>query len=77
MKSELITEVMNKLIGDIEPIGECYHDEESHKNLEIAIDVCEDLIESIYHISRLVDAREGSKAKSGELAKKFIDNIGN
>lgn len=49
MKSEVIIEVIDRLIGSIEPYGSTQIDAERLENLEILLDVMDEYIKEIIH----------------------------
>lgn len=75
MKSETIIEVVEKLIGRIDPVGESNFDEKSYKNLEKAIELARHLIWEIHYVSRNSDRYEASMKRSGELAENFMQQL--
>lgn len=71
-----IYEIVQRLIGEIEPRGESYTDEERYKNLQEAIELAESLITDIQYVARNKECPEYSKQKAGKLADKFLRQTG-
>lgn len=76
MKVEIILEVLNKLIGEINPIGETNIDNERFNNLMTLCSVTESLLYQITQNS--IDNKnrpEYSIKRSGEYANQFLRNL--
>ncbi len=69
-------DVVNKLIGKIQPIGESHNDEIRFKNLEAMTHLITGLIQDVDRVAyENRDRTEHSMKKAGEFAQKFLDNI--
>jgi hypothetical protein len=68
-------EVVNKLVGPIEPIGETNADNLSFENLIAMTNLVDKLLFAIDRVSTLKDRPEYSVKRSGELAHKFINDV--
>lgn len=68
-------DIVRKLLGPIEPVGESNADERRLKNLEATIEVVENLLDDIRSAARSVDCFEHSMAVIGKRAKRFLDEI--
>lgn len=72
-----IHEVVKKLIGPIDPVGETNTDNNRFKNLEAMTELVDALLRDIDVVT--VDnlgRPEHSRNKAGEFASKFFDRIG-
>ena len=76
MKAETIYEVVKKLVGHIEPIGETRTDERRLENLTKTIILVDKLV---FDIGLVADGNknriECSMKKSGKLAHKFLHDL--
>lgn len=73
---ELI-DIVNKLTGKIEPVGESNTDEERFKNLENMIELMKQLhtqIDDIAYYNK--DKQEYSMKKAGNAANDYLDYLG-
>ena len=73
LSSEQIVEVINKLVGPINPIGESNTDSKRFENLELLCDVVNQLvtkIDKVSHDNR--NAHESSIQKCATFAKEFL-----
>ena len=80
MNSETILEVINRLVGDIEPYGESHHDEIAYDNQEELIYIIQELIDALGANSRYKNRVQYSVKEIGERAydslKDLYDIIG-
>lgn len=80
MNSETILEVINRLVGDIEPYGETYHDEKAYDNQENLIFITKELVNTLVINSRYKNRVQYSVKEIGERAydslKGLYDVIG-
>lgn len=72
MKSETINEVLDKLIGKIEPVGETNIDSERFENLKTVIGVVDDLLIRIEEVAQYKNYQEHSIKRSAEFAEKWL-----
>ena len=70
-----IYDIIKKLIGPIDPIGETYEDNERFENLKATTKLVNQLLFKIYTVSYNKDKVEFSMKKSGEFAHKFLKTI--
>ena len=75
MNSETILEVINKLVGNIEPYGETYHDEKAYNNQEELIYIIRELIGALGANSRYKNRVEYSVKKIGKRAYNSLKNL--
>ena len=76
MNVEIILEVLNKLIGEINPVGETNIDNERFNNLMTLCSVTESLLYQITQNSiDNKDRSEYSIKRSGEYANEFLRNL--
>lgn len=75
MNSETILEVINRLVGDIEPYGETYHDEIAYNNQEELIYIIRELIGILGRNSRYRNRVQYSVEKIGERAYNSLKNL--
>jgi len=68
-------DVIGKLLGPIEPVGETNEDERRYKNLDATIELVEKLCYDIYCVSRNKDRQEYSMKRAGITADKFLKNL--
>ena len=77
MKSEQIIEVLNKLIGPIEPVADSAIDSDRKKNMELYIEVFKSMHMSIDDIAyRHSESIYHSQKEIGQMAKKQLDEMG-
>ena len=77
MNKYTLKEVVMKLVGEIDPIGETNQDSLRFDNLKEMIEMVDQLLGSIDYVSELnKDRDEASMKKAGEYAHKFLLEIG-
>lgn len=70
-------DVVTKLIGAIEPVGESNEDKERLENLKSTIQLTDLLINEIGKVAHAnKDRAEESMKKAGDVASEFYDNLG-
>ena len=74
MKVELI-EVVRKLIGPIQPVGETNADSRRLANLEVLLDILGDLLEDVREAARQSDRSESSVRAIGYKARDFLNEL--
>ena len=67
-----LKDVVCKLVGPIEPIGDSTLDECRYVNLQVMIALVEELFADINYVSTNRGSQEGSRDKAGKLADQFI-----
>lgn len=71
-----IHEVVTKLVGPINPVGEAHTDEKRYENLKVAIDLTAQMISEIRDVAMdNKDRHEHSMRKAGKLAAEFIASL--
>ena len=73
--SHEITKVLEKLIGDIKPIGDTYHDDVAYDNLLTHIEVTTWCLERIYEVAEYNDRTEWSTQRSGREALEYLSKL--
>lgn len=73
MKAETVIEVVEKLIGDVEAVGETNHDEDAFINLGLMKGVCDALLVDIYESSK--NRHEYSMEKVGRSAYMYLKDL--
>ncbi len=68
-------EIIKKLVGPIEPIGETNEDDRRYENLKTMITLVDSLLFDIDMVSIESDRIEYSMKRAGEKAKKFMEDI--
>lgn len=72
---ENVKEVIDRLLGEIEPYGDSDIDEVRLNNLEQTIEVTEKLIDEIIIIASYKDRPEWSMSNMGVTANEFITRL--
>lgn len=72
METQIIIEVLNKLIGEIEPQGETNIDNKRFQNLKTLSGVLEYFTYKIHEVSRHKDRAELSMKRAGIFASEYI-----
>ena len=70
-----IVDVVRKLIGPIEPVGETYSDEERLENIKTMTALVDELLHDLNEVAGYRVCHEYSKKKAGEYARSFLQNI--
>lgn len=69
---ENIKEIVQKLVGSIQPSGESNLDTQRLENLKVMCNLVEDLVMEINYVSRDKDRYEASMKEMGVYADKFL-----
>lgn len=69
------SEIVRKLIGNINPVADAAIDKERLENLEVYLQLFEDMLLDISFVAREKDSPYASTRKIGEIADKFLQNI--
>ena len=70
-------EIVKKIIGEINPIGETQTDDERFENLKAMTELVDQLISDIYILAnKNKDRYEFSMSRAGKFADKFLDELG-
>jgi len=67
-----LREIVNKLVGEINPLGCASRDPQRLENLKVMCNLITDLIEEVQYVSRSKESYEGSVKTVGEYADKFL-----
>lgn len=73
MSKEALIEIIDRLIGDYEPIGETIHDYNSNKNLDLLCDLVYHYTLEIYLLIRNKNRVEYSIQLSGKIAENMFN----
>lgn len=78
MDSDSIYEVVKKLIGPIEPIGETHTDNDRFENLKVMTELVNNLVSDIDNVGyRFKNNHQFSMKRASEFASKFLsDDLG-
>lgn len=71
-----IYEIVRKLVGDIEPIGETNSDNFRFENLKVMTKLVNKLIADISYVAENKNRQEYSVQRAGEFADTFLNNWG-
>ena len=75
MKSYTTLDLVRKLVGPIEPVGDSSIDPKRLENLREQCQIIDGLIEDIKVVSRDIISQEHSVHLAGEIAKEFLKNL--
>ena len=67
--------ILDKMIGDIYPIGETHHDDIAYENLLTYIEVAKWCLEGIYEVAEYHDRPEWSMQRSGKEVLKYMSKL--
>ena len=68
-------EIVTKLIGGINPVGESNADEQRFENLKALIQLVDLLLADIGDVSEYKDCPEYSKSRAGKFALKYLQQV--
>jgi len=71
-----IYDVVKKLVGEIEPVGETYTDNARFENLKVMTELVDSLVKDIDYVGMEKDRHEYSRKRAGEFANKFLTQLG-
>ena len=71
-----IYEVVAKLVGSIQPIGDTNVDNERFANLTVLCELVDKLLTDIDDVAMNKDRAEYSMKRAGQAASKFFDRMG-
>lgn len=74
MNSDTIIEVVEKLVGEVEAVGETWEDKRRLENLKKMIDLSDHLLRQIYEASLTRNRVEASMKKIGETAYDYLQS---
>lgn len=70
-----IVDIVRKLVGPVEPVGETYSDAKRLENIEAMTALLDELMDDIFHIAAFRQAPESSKKAIGKHAAGFIAHV--
>ena len=68
-------DLVKKLIGEIEPVGESHTDEKRYENLKEFIDLVYELIQDLHSVAGYENNYQHSMKKAGEHVRQFLFEI--
>ncbi len=71
-----LVDVVRKLVGPIEPVGETHTDEQRYKNLEAMTGLIGSLLGDVDRVIPCKNRHEASMKKAGEYASAFFNDLG-
>ena len=72
-----IHEIVQKLVGSIEPVGETNEDDRRFENLQVMTELVDKLLTDIDNVAVYNEHRqEYSRKRAGKFASDFFDRIG-
>ena len=77
MSSKTNTEIVNKLIGRISPVGETNEDNERFDNLKSMCELLEQLFIEVAALKSYQNSNQFSVKRAGDYAATCIDNLKN
>jgi len=69
-------EIVTKLVGNINPVGETQVDDERFKNLQAMTELVDKLLSDIDRVAMLSSKPEYSISRAGKFAADFFDSLG-
>ena len=72
---ELI-DVVRKLIGPVDPVGETNADDQRFKNLQVLTELVDRLVFDIDQVGMQKNRAEYSRNRAGQFADKFLTDLG-
>ncbi len=67
--------VVKKLAGEIQPVGETYQDDRRFENLKETVTLVELLLADIIKVTKGADRVEYSIQRAGKYAKEFLSTL--
>ena len=71
-----INDVVLKLVGPIDPVGETNTDNDRFENLKVLTQLIDDLLGAVDDVAANATRHEYSMKRAGEHASKFFDHLG-
>ena len=68
-------DVVKKLIGQIDPVGETHTDEKRFRNLTETIDLVDKLLFDLHQVAQNETRHEHSMSKAGKEAADFLKDV--
>ena len=75
MNSEILLEIIMKLNGQVNSVGESNSDEKRFENLKTLTDLHDKITREIYEASLTADRYEASMKKIGKYAKEYLQSL--
>jgi len=69
-------EIVKKLIGEIDPVGETNTDNARFENLKAMTELVDELLSDIYRVTQGNNRHEYSINRAGQFAASFLDEMG-
>ncbi len=69
-------EIVKKLIGEIDPVGETNTDNARFENLKAMTELVDELLSDIYRVAQGNNRHEYSINRAGQFAASFLDEMG-
>jgi len=69
-------EIVKKLIGEINPVGETNTDNARFENLKAMTELVDELLSDIYRVTQGNNRHEYSINRAGQFAASFLDEMG-
>ena len=73
--SDEIADLVMKIIGEIEPVGETNMDEVRYAHLEVLLETLEALIDEVRYLEPYKDRHEYSMKKAGDKAMEWVKYV--
>ena len=70
-----IHEIVKKLVGKIDPVGETNTDNDRFENLKAMTELVDELLSDIYRVARGNNRHEYSINRAGQFASSFLDEV--
>ena len=71
-----IHEIVKKLVGRIDPVGETNEDDQRFVNLKVLTALVDKLLADIDNVAMEKDRHEYSRSRAGKFASEFFDHVG-
>lgn len=70
-------DVIRKIIGPIDPVGETHEDEKRFENLKTFCETLDIMLEDLNKVSKNISHYESSRIKAGTRADEFLEETKN
>lgn len=75
MESEIITDVVMRLVGSVRPIADSRIDSERSENMNNLMKVVSELLEAIEDVAKIQETCYGSVEDARNQARSFLKNV--
>ena len=75
MNSEVIIEVLDRLIGSVQPYGSTQIDAERMENLEVLLEVTDECIKKIADVAKFINRHEYSIKKMADRSYEYLAEL--